>query len=290
MFEAAVIIATRNRADELRDCLASLARQSARPRFQIVVVDNGSQDETASVIAAAPGVVSAFVAEPNRAKARNAGIAAASGDLILFCDDDTIAPQDFVAAHLRAHQRVGRAVVTGPIINVSDKERKPSPRRRNYSRAFFCTCNVSVAKHELIAVGGFDEQYDLYGWEDTDLGIRLRERGLRRVFDWSAYIYHIKPAVATALERRKALAQEKGTMAARFVRKNPSLPVRLATGAYALNFARAALLRASPVRALCERLVRSSPSDSVASALATEALVDGSYIEALRAALRRSRA
>ncbi|HXW51559.1 MAG TPA: glycosyltransferase [Candidatus Acidoferrales bacterium] len=290
MPEASVVIATHDRSEELRACLESLELQSARARFEIVVVDNGSRDATQSVIAAAPHVVPVFVAEPNRAKARNAGIAAASGELILFCDDDTIAPRDFVSAHLAAHRRTSRALVSGPIINVQDAASSPAPRSRNYSRAFFCTCNASVAKQELLAVGGFDEQYDLYGWEDTDLGIRLRERGLRRVFDWSAFIYHVKPPATMAFERRRAQAQEKGTMAARFVRKNPSLAVRLATGAYTLNFARAAVLRAPPVRALCERLARAGPQSSLTSALATDALVDGIYVDALRAGLRQARA
>jgi glycosyltransferase involved in cell wall biosynthesis len=289
MAEATVVIATHDRAHELRDCLAALARQSAVGRFDIVVIDNASSDRTPDVIAAA-GVRSVFVADPNRAKARNAGIAAATGDVILFCDDDTIAPEAWVAAHLDAHARAAGAVVTGPILNVRDKTDRPPPGRHNYSRAFFCTCNVSVAKRELLAVGGFDEQYDLYGWEDTDLGIRLRGRGLRRVFDWDAYIYHIKPPAAMALERRRAQAQEKGEMAARFVRKNPSWPVRLATGAYALNFARAALLRVAPVRALCERVARERSGDSIAATLAAEALVDGTYVDALRAGLRRSHA
>jgi GT2 family glycosyltransferase len=285
---ATVLIATKDRADQLRECLAALENQSARTSFDVVVVDNGSRDATPAVIAAAFGSVRGlYVEQPNRAKARNAGIAAAQGDIIIFCDDDTIAPQHFVEAHLRAHAAQPGVVVTGPIVNVPDTAHLRAPSRRHWSRAFFCTCNASVAKDVVVAAGGFDERYDLYGWEDTDLGVRLKDKGLRHVFSWRAYIYHVKPPQTQSSERRQALAREKGEMAARFVRKNPTWAVKLATGAYGLNFARAAVLNMWPLRALCERAARSG-SQSLVSRLATEALVDGVYVGALRKALRQS--
>ena len=284
---ASVVIATHNRASLLGECLAALGRQTEAAGFEVVVVDNGSIDNTPAVIAAAGERIRGLtVADPNRAKARNAGIMAARGSIIIFCDDDTVAPPAFVAEHLRAHKNVGPAVVSGPIINVTDPATKLAPSARHYSRAFFCTCNVSVPKTDLIAAGLFDERYDLYGWEDTDLGIRLRERGLRRIFAWPAYLYHIKPPGSTTLEHRRTLAREKGTMAARFVRKAPRWPVRLATGAYAANFARAALVHAPPLRAVYERVVTLAPAGSLASALAVEALVDAAYVDALQEALR----
>jgi GT2 family glycosyltransferase len=235
--DATVVIATRDRADLLRASLARLATQSAAGRFDVVVADNGSSDDTAAVIrAAAPLVRAVYVAEPNRGKARNAGIAAADGRIVVFCDDDTLPPERFVEAHLDAHGDAVDRVVSGPIVNVSDAAHLLPVSAANYSRAFFCTCNASAPKAALDAVGGFDEKFDLYGWEDTDLGVRLRAHGLKRTFAWDAYIYHVKPPSSMTLARRVALAQEKGEMAARFVRKSPSWPVKLATGAYAANF------------------------------------------------------
>ena len=97
MPDASVVIATRNRAGLLRGCLERLSAQSAAGRFEVVVVDNGSTDETPAVVVAAAhaglAVRGIHVAEPNRGKARNAGIAACSGAAILFCDDDTLPPR-----------------------------------------------------------------------------------------------------------------------------------------------------------------------------------------------------
>ncbi|MBV8280932.1 MAG: glycosyltransferase family 2 protein, partial [Candidatus Eremiobacteraeota bacterium] len=110
--EASVVIATRDRAAALRACLAALADQTAAGRFEVIVVDNGSSDDTAGVVAAAgPLATRVFVADPNRGKARNAGIAKARAPLVIFCDDDTLAPHGFVAAHLAAHGGASDRVV-----------------------------------------------------------------------------------------------------------------------------------------------------------------------------------
>ncbi|MBV8082166.1 MAG: glycosyltransferase [Candidatus Eremiobacteraeota bacterium] len=287
MPEASVVIATRDRAAALSACLAALADQTAAGRFEVIVVDNGSSDDTAGVVAAAgPLATRVFVADPNRGKARNAGIAKARAPLVIFCDDDTLAPHGFVAAHLAAHGGASDRVVSGPIINVPDAQHLAPVSAANYSRAFFCTCNVSASKAALDAAGGFDEAFDLYGWEDTDLGVRLRASGMRRVFAWDAYIYHVKPPSSMTLERRLALAREKGEMAARFVRKSPTWAVKLATGAYAANFARAAIANAPPLRRLYQRVAGSGNQLTGAPALAAQALADAAYIDALRAALR----
>lgn len=291
MPEASVVIATRNRAGLLGGCLGRLSAQSAGGRFDVVVVDNGSTDETPAVVDAASkrglSIRRVHLPEPNRGKARNAGIAASTGTAVLFCDDDTLPPRTWVQAHLDARKSQPRAVVSGPIINVEGDGDLPPPNAKNFSRAFLCTCNASVARADLDAVGGFDERYDLYGWEDTDLGVRLREQGARRVWSWEAFIYHVKPAAAQPLAARIALATEKGAMAARFIRKSPTVAVRLATGAYTLNFARAALVEAAPLRRWYERIVAdTSATRSIVGRFAADALVDAAYLDAMRAALR----
>lgn len=290
MPDATVVIATRDRADFLRASLECLGRQTAAGRFDVVVADNGSTDDTAAVIrSAAPLARGVYVGEANRGKARNAGIAAAGGRIMVFCDDDTLPPEGFVAAHLAAHGQAADRVVSGPIVNVPDAHHLPPVSAANYSRAFFCTCNASAPKAALDAVGGFDEAFDLYGWEDTDLGVRLRERRMKRVFAWDAYIYHVKPPLSMTLARRVALAKEKGEMAARFVRKSPTWPVKLATGAYAANFMRAAIAGVPPLRRLYERLADGTGSTASPLARAAgDALADAAYIDALRAGLGRA--
>ncbi len=93
--KASVVIATRNRCNLLRDTLQSLTRQT-RPPDEIIVVDNGSTDETRAVCEEFMNTLPlVYVFEPNPGipKARNAGIRKATGDIICFIDDDCTADE-----------------------------------------------------------------------------------------------------------------------------------------------------------------------------------------------------
>jgi glycosyltransferase involved in cell wall biosynthesis len=282
-----VVIATKDRAALLDGALASLRAQEKAPEFELVVVDNGSSDATPAV-ARRHGATYTFVREPNRGKARNAGIAQATGDVIAFVDDDVVTPPHFLAAHASAHDaETFPLAVSGPIVNVPDPEQRPAPTAANLSRAFFVTCNVSVRAASLRAVGGFDENFDLYGWEDTELGARLRDHGVRRAFAWDAYLWHIKPPTPESLEDALGKAIEKARMAARFVAKMPTLRVKLATGAYALNLARARILVPGLAQPLFAGIASSVRVPPVVAQLAREALLDSVYTEELERQLRR---
>jgi hypothetical protein len=76
-------------------------------------------------------------------------------------------------------------------------------------------------------------------------------------------------------------------MAARFVHKSPTLAVKLATGAFAANFVRAALVNAPPLRGLYARWAHDHPATSRLGKFAREALVDAAYVDALRSGLSR---
>ncbi|HEY1653843.1 MAG TPA: glycosyltransferase [Candidatus Tumulicola sp.] len=245
--QISIVIATKDRARYLERALASFEGQAGAPEFEVVVVDNGSGDDTAAVAQrqnarARFPVAYLYEAEPNRGKARNRGIAVARGKLIVFCDDDVRAPARWLRAHAAAHAGGAPTVANGPILNVASYDAAPRPSLANYSRAFLCTCNASVPRALLVEVGGFDEGFDLYGWEDTELGVRLRAAGAGWKFAWTAAIWHIKPPDENTLEVETRKAVEKARMARRFVEKHPSKRARMATGVHALNAVRARYL------------------------------------------------
>ncbi len=282
-----VVIATKDRAEYLDRALESLGKQIGAPSFEVIVVDNGSTDATAQVVEHARSqhpfeLVYVFEERPNRGAARNRGIAVANGHLVAFCDDDVYAPGGWLAAHDAAHE-TSNLMVNGPIINVPSYHERPKPVLSNYSRAALCTCNVSIPKSALRAVGGFDEQFHLYGWEDTELGVRLRRQGLRSKFAWDAYIWHVKPAGDVTLESEMRKALERARMAVRFVRKDPSLRVRAATGAHIPNLLRAKMLeRLLPLYAGAATDTR---LPAAVRALARSQLLDGIYTVELARAL-----
>ena len=272
----------------LDGALASLRAQIGAPALETIVVDNGSSDGTRAVAERA-GATYRFEARPNRALARNAGIAVATGEIVLFVDDDVIVPPYFLAAHARAHAAaIFPHVVSGPIINVPATNVRPVPTFLNGSNAFFCTCNVSVPRSALQAVGGFDESFDKYGWEDTELGVRLRNFDVRRRFVWEAYLWHIKPPATETLDAALEKTIEKARMAAKFVRKDPSRRAKLATGAYTLNRLRARILAPRAAQAWLAGVATSARVPAPLARVARELVLDGVYIDELERALSPS--
>jgi len=285
-----VVIATKDRRPFLERALETLAVQRDAPAFEVVVVDNGSRDGTGDVVRArastSPYALSLVdVPIPNRSAARNAGIRAARGAIVVFVDDDIALPERFIAAHARAHDGVFPRAVSGPIINVAGSEVRPKPSFANYSGAFFCTCNVSVPRSALIAVGGFDETFDRYGWEDTELGLRLRGHDVRRRFAWDAYLYHIKPPELETLDAVAAKTAERAQMAARLLRKHPGLRTRLATGAYGANLLRSRLFAPAWSLPAYRVMATSALAPAPLRALARGQYLDGSYTRAMRVGL-----
>ncbi len=281
--ECSVVIATRDRCNALARALESLARQEGAPPYEVIVVDNGSTDATRETVERAAGTANVrYCYEPkaNRGAARNGGVAGATGTYIIFCDDDVRVPPGWIAAHVAAHSG-DDDVVNGPIINITSADAEPRPRLANYSRAFLCTCNVSLRKAAFVRCGGFDERFDLYGWEDTELGVRLRAGGARRRFAWDAYLWHVKSPDEAPLEIEARKAVEKARMARRFVEKHPSARARMATGAHAINLFRARYLLPERYVVLCAGVAADDGTPGWLRAVARSQFLDAVYAREL---------
>lgn len=102
--KASIIICTRNRAQDLKQTLRSLGgvtvSQALLPGAEVIVVDNGSTDETAEVVRACalPNMPVCYICEPQsgQARARNTGMQKATGEVIVFTDDDMRFPSDWL--------------------------------------------------------------------------------------------------------------------------------------------------------------------------------------------------
>jgi glycosyltransferase involved in cell wall biosynthesis len=235
--EATVVVPTFNRRDFLRQCLFSLFDQTASgDRYEVVVADDGSTDGTAELVAelsaGAPCRLTHLpLPHAGRARARNAGIRAARGRIIIFLDSDMVVDKGFIAAHLAYHHQP-RRIVHGQVINTPDfaDPRRAKPKLSDYSRAFFATGNVSLPRAALLAAGLFSEAFTEYGWEDLELGTRLRRQGLSAVRCPAARSWHHLPRLTFAqlpaiVQREK----ERGHMAVLYYRMHPEWRVKLAT-------------------------------------------------------------
>lgn len=229
-----VIIPHYRRYELLMRCLNGL-RQQHDPDFELIVVDDGSQEDPPAELQALidhwPRL--RWIGLPGnrgRAAARNTGVAAACGELLIFLDCDMDVGPDFVAAHRRYHLTQGpRRIGQGRIIGTQDAQARPTPSLwTDASRARFATGNVSVERAIVAALGGFDESFGAYGFEDLELGYRLERAGWRSGPVSEAVSWHYEPLPAGFdWEADIAKEQARGEGAARFYRKHPSLEVRL---------------------------------------------------------------
>ncbi|HLN47043.1 MAG TPA: glycosyltransferase [Magnetospirillaceae bacterium] len=259
---ATIQLCTYNRAHLLGRVLEACFEQTVRD-YEVVLVDDGSKDATPLVIERAQATARVpfiVVSQANAglAKARNSGLRRATGERIIFIDDDILPMPNFVAEHLRSHASAPDAIVRGAVINTESFDDLPPPiwTAANYSGNYFWTSNVSIARKRLDAVGGFfDESFSEYGWEDIELGLRLRFAGTRSVFNRFAVAFHYKPRPTSAdLAQMLRQARAQARTAAQLQRLHPHWRVALATGDTPLQRGLARALRSLPRRSL-ERLV-----------------------------------
>ena len=202
-------------------------------RYEILVIDDGSTDRTPDVLAAFPPPVRALGLGHNhgRSAARNAGVREARSDRVVFVDSDVVVRPDFLEWHLRTHRQHGAGILSrGPVVLVPalDDPRLLRVPPLASSPAYLDTANAGLERRAVIDAGFFDEAFPGYGWEDFELGYRLRAAGIRRVFCRQAAAFHLQPALAlSALDALFAKEDARARSALYFYRKHPTLETRL---------------------------------------------------------------
>jgi len=205
--KVSVVIPTCNKKHLLSRTLSSLFSQ--RPdcsQFEIVVVDDGSQDGTSEILGnphPVPLVVERHAETRGRAPSRNTGILRATGEIVVFLDDDMVVGPDFIQAHVTAQGDGEKRVVIGnvstaPEANGSSVSRYLDTRgvkkvkdKKNIPPRYFLTNNSSVKREFLLSVGLFDPEFVTYGFEDVDLGHRMGKAGGEFVYAENAESFHI---------------------------------------------------------------------------------------------------
>lgn len=239
MIDITVGLCSRNRQATLEKVLLSLQDQTLAPeRFEVVLVDDGSTDETGAMVRRIRDQVKyalSYLWQPHSAlaAARNTGIRAARGEVMLYIDDDVLAHPQLLEEHLKIHRQYEKCVCNGWVNHITDDVRPAEPKftAADISTSFFWTSNVSVKLRHLKEAGLFDEDFKEYGWEDQELGLRLMALGLKKRNNYKAIGFHIKrPPSRANIQGALAQARAKARSARIYVEKHPRLRSRLSTG------------------------------------------------------------
>ena len=209
--EVSILVNTFERPWHLRRCLVSLAGQSVANKMEVIVVDDGSRDETAGVVHSfartAPFPVK-FLSHPHEAfqlcRCRNEGAAASSAERLIFFDGDLLAGPHHIAEHLRhlapgivtnsycvrfseeISQQIGEDQIrSGEFIQRATREDLAKLKRmhrkawfyqliRHYNKPRCKGGDLGVMRTDFERLNGFDENFRAWGGEDDDFGFRLR--------------------------------------------------------------------------------------------------------------------
>jgi GT2 family glycosyltransferase len=193
--EVSLVICTRDRAAYLRACLAAVSAMRPAVAWELVLVDNGSSDDTPRVLAefaaaAAFPVTLVREARPGLAAARNAGVAAARGALLVFTDDDCYPEPDFLDrwAEVFADPAVafgaGRILLHDPddypITIRTDTVFTPIDPHGFIEPGLVQGANMAFRRDVVWAVGGFDPALgpgSVFNFEDLDMSSRAAAAG-----------------------------------------------------------------------------------------------------------------
>ena len=209
MPKVSIIIPTFNRARVLAQTIDRIESQTISPDlYEVIVVDNASTDDTQSVLAQKRrqfrNLKSLIQSKPGAAPTRNAGLSKASGEIVLFIDNDILAEPDLIERHIEYHARYSDASIIGNVITPWNDKTDPILRYLHHRGiynpytitsgpmdfSYYHTGNVSTPRSMLVEVGGFNEEFFVYGMEDIELGYRLQKAGCRMINGEQARAVH----------------------------------------------------------------------------------------------------
>jgi cellulose synthase/poly-beta-1,6-N-acetylglucosamine synthase-like glycosyltransferase len=208
-----IIIPTFNGGGRIADCLDALLKETTKTDAEILVVNDGSRDNTADVVARYPGIrlVTQYHAGP--AAARNRGALEARGAIILFTDDDCVAKPGWLGAMINPFKDPNVVGVKGVyrtqqkelIARFVQIEYENKYRLMSHARSidFIDTYSAGFRRDRFLEVNGYDTSFPVACAEDVELSYRMSTRGWIMKFVPEAIVYHTHPNTLWSYLKKK---------------------------------------------------------------------------------------
>jgi GT2 family glycosyltransferase len=207
-----VVVCSYNGGRTLEQCLRSLEVLDY-PDYEVIVVDDGSTDDTRSILERFPGVRPIHQPNQGLSVARNVGLQAATGSIIAYTDSDCFADPDWLTHLVYQLERSGAAAAGGP--NLTPEDGRPaacvaaSPGQPTHVlesdqvAEHIPGCNMAFRRETLAAINGFDPLYRKAG-DDVDVCWRLQQAGFWITFAPGAFVWHHRRQTPRAYLRQQA--------------------------------------------------------------------------------------
>jgi glycosyltransferase involved in cell wall biosynthesis len=236
-----LVICTRNRASQLAESLRSLTRLRYSDPWELVIVDNGSKDETQDVIKSfRESLPVKTVMEPRAGlgRAHNRALTISQGDILAFTDDDCYPADDFLSSVVRCFQEDPRLGFVGGRVLLHDPGdyritiQERACRQDLHPGEFLHPglihgANFACRRTALESVNGFDDRFGpgaLFVCEDVDVMARMLARGWPGAYDPRPLVYHHhgRKSKVAALRLRKQYDKGRGAYYSKCI-LNPKL-------------------------------------------------------------------
>jgi len=193
-----VVVCTYNGSGTLEQCLKSL-QVLHYPDYEVIVVDDGSTDDTCEILTRFPDVRAIHQANMGLSVARNVGLREATGVIVAFTDSDCFADPEWLTHLVHQLLRSGAGAVGGPNLTPADGWKAAcvaaSPGQPTHVlesdqvAEHIPGCNMAFRREVVLAINGFDPVYRKAG-DDVDICWRLQQAGEWITFAPGAFVWH----------------------------------------------------------------------------------------------------